>query len=128
MTDSMELQRDPMTPARSQPGYILVAVTNVAKARTLTAGLETIGREIVCVRDGSEARRELMRETPALMLCDLSLPKIDGFGLVRELRQLAPRQFASGDMADQSHAKDQQGLYQQDVNAPPARQQSPGGP
>ena len=91
----MELERDRQTPAGPSSGYILIAVANIVRARALKASLAALGRDIVSVRDGSDARREIVRETPALMLCDLSLPRIDGFDLVRELRQLAPRRRAA---------------------------------
>jgi diguanylate cyclase (GGDEF)-like protein len=46
------------------------------------------GHPVVVVRDGEEAQLQIAsRGVPALLVTDLSLPKLDGFSLVRGLRQ-----------------------------------------
>lgn len=46
------------------------------------------GHPVLVVRDGEEAQAQIAtRGVPALLVTDLSLPKLDGFTLVRNLRQ-----------------------------------------
>jgi CheY-like chemotaxis protein len=54
-----------------------LAITSVLKSRSY---------EIVEARDGEEALARLNEEKPDLMLLDLLLPKMDGFAVVKELK------------------------------------------
>jgi diguanylate cyclase (GGDEF)-like protein len=68
---------------------------NVNRAAAHRAALSGTGLEAILVRDGEEARRELARHgPPSLLILDLSLPKVDGFELLRELRKQAPPEEA----------------------------------
>jgi diguanylate cyclase (GGDEF)-like protein len=75
--------------ARPRGTYILLAMPNVNRAAAYrTAG--GAAYEAILVRDGEEARQELARHgPPALLILDLSLPKVDGFELLKELRHHA---------------------------------------
>ncbi len=42
--------------------------------------------EVVAVADGKAALRELRRDRPDLVLSDVMMPRLDGFGLLREIR------------------------------------------
>jgi CheY-like chemotaxis protein len=48
--------------------------------------LETEGYTIREARDGHEALDEARNDAPALALIDLSMPSLDGWGLLREIR------------------------------------------
>jgi diguanylate cyclase (GGDEF)-like protein len=96
MSDLRGVPRDRMLPLRQRAQYILIAMPNVTRATAFRAAVAGSGYDAVVVRDGDEARQELTRRgAPALLILDASLPKVDGFELLRELRQLASRQEAA---------------------------------
>jgi CheY-like chemotaxis protein len=71
--------------------YILIAMPNPNRAAGFRAAIASMEIETVLVRDGEEAMQEFARRgPPALTIVDLSLPKVDGFELLRELRKQAP--------------------------------------
>ena len=54
--------------------------------------LEDLGHEIVCVRSGSEALKEILQREFAVILLDVNMPDIDGFetaGLIRQYKRSA---------------------------------------
>ena len=76
--------------AKTRPpgNYALIAMPNLNRAAAHKAALGDTGLEATLVRDGEEAKRELARQgPPVLLILDLSLPKVDGFELLRELRK-----------------------------------------
>jgi len=50
------------------------------------------GAEIRSAASGAEALRLITEENPDLVLCDLYMPEMDGFDLMRRLRELPPAQ------------------------------------
>ena len=69
--------------------YVLIAVPSASRAATWRQVAMETGHPVVVVRDGDEAQAQITsRGVPALLVTDLSLPKLDGFTLVRNLRQL----------------------------------------
>jgi diguanylate cyclase (GGDEF)-like protein len=77
-------------------GYLLVAIPNTGRAVAWRDVALESGHEVVLVRDGDEAQQEITRRgAPLLLLTDLSLPKVDGFSLVRHLRLQAGRDRSS---------------------------------
>ena len=66
---------------------ILVAEDNEWNAALVQALLEKRGYAVTIAPDGREALARLKTETFALALVDLHMPELDGFGVVRELRQ-----------------------------------------
>ena len=48
--------------------------------------LEAHGYQVVTARDGIEGLHQLKEEKPDLMILDLMMPKLDGFGVCKELK------------------------------------------
>ena len=53
---------------------------------TLGILLETLRVDVRTARNGEEAWAEIVAAPPDLVLCDLQMPHLDGFGLVRRVR------------------------------------------
>lgn len=77
-----EIRKFPTMPATS----ILIADDFDDTRELLRLLLETEGYAIHEARDGREALAAARTEAPALALIDLSMPSLDGWGLLRELR------------------------------------------
>ena len=65
---------------------ILIADDYDDNRELLRLMLETEGYSIREARDGREALAYALAERPAVALIDLSMPSLDGWGLLRELR------------------------------------------
>ncbi|MBF8301681.1 MAG: hypothetical protein HW394_2051 [Acidobacteria bacterium] len=79
----------------SRRGYVLIAMPSASRASAWRDVTLELGHEVVVVRDGDEAQQEITRRgAPLLLMTDLSLPKVDGFSLVRHLRHQAPSGMA----------------------------------
>jgi len=52
--------------------------------------LQTFGVDARTARDGEEALQLVPEVQPALILCDLQMPRLDGVGFVKRLRRLPP--------------------------------------
>src|SRR5436190_2000798 len=79
-----------MTPL---PGlYALIAIPNVTRAAIFRQAVSDLARvETILVRDGDAALKEIAeRGAPSVLVVDLSLPRIDGFALLRSLRAQGP--------------------------------------
>jgi two-component system alkaline phosphatase synthesis response regulator PhoP len=48
--------------------------------------LEARGYQVVTARDGIDALSKLKEEKPDLMILDLMMPRLDGFGVCKELK------------------------------------------
>src|SRR4051812_7545512 len=74
--------------AHAEAGYVLIAIPNANRAATWRQVAMETGHPVVLVRDGEEAELQITtRGVPVLLVTDLSLPKLDGFSVVRALRQ-----------------------------------------
>ncbi len=73
-------------------GTILTVDDEPASRRLLVELLREQGWDSAEARDGEEAIKMVaeMDPAPALVLCDLKMPKMDGFGVLRVLSQAAP--------------------------------------
>ena len=49
--------------------------------------LEAAGYTYSCATDGAEGLQAIRRERPDLIICDLQMPIVDGFEVLRQLRQ-----------------------------------------
>jgi diguanylate cyclase (GGDEF)-like protein len=69
--------------------YVLIAIPNQNRAAAFRQTVaDTLALETVVVRDGEEVLQETSRRGwPALLIVDLSLPRIDGFAVIRRLRR-----------------------------------------
>jgi CheY-like chemotaxis protein len=59
---------------------------NPANMELMTYLLTAFGHTTIAARDGEEGVEAALRHVPDLILCDLALPKLDGYGVVRRLR------------------------------------------
>ena len=86
--------RKTVYPAHMPPStpYVLIAISNVTRAAAFRhVANESLHLETIVVRDGDDAVQEMTRRGwPALLIVDLSLPRVDGFTIVRRVRRGAP--------------------------------------
>ncbi len=83
---------------------ILVVDDEAAVRRILTMRLSMAGYRIVTAEDGQQALEVWQQEQPDLIVLDVMLPKLDGYGVCRELRRTSNVPIimlsALGDIAD----------------------------
>jgi two-component system cell cycle response regulator DivK len=65
---------------------ILVAEDRPASLELIRTVLESAGYEVIDAMDGQDALHKAGANSVDLVLLDLQMPKIDGFGVVRQLR------------------------------------------
>jgi two-component system cell cycle response regulator DivK len=65
---------------------ILVADDSVASRELIREVLEMSGYEVIDATDGEEAVRLVRENAPDLVLVDIQMPRLDGYGVLRELR------------------------------------------
>jgi CheY-like chemotaxis protein len=68
------------------PARIIIADDYADNRELLRLMLSAVGYEILEAKDGLECLRIVKAETPDLVLIDLSMPALDGWGVLRELR------------------------------------------
>ena len=67
----------------------ILAVDDSPSMRKMVAvTLKSAGHEVICAGDGADALERAKSENVELVLTDLYMPKLDGLGLVKELRAL----------------------------------------
>jgi DNA-binding response OmpR family regulator len=69
-----------------QPGYVLVVEDVPDILRLLEETLKFKGYRAVTAYNGQEALEIIQRQHPSLVITDIMMPKLDGFGLVHRLR------------------------------------------
>lgn len=82
MTENSELQAE-----QDSHQKILVADDEASIRRILEARLSMIGYEIITATDGEEAIAAFNKHNPDLIVLDVMMPKIDGYGVTREIRR-----------------------------------------
>lgn len=65
---------------------ILVIEDNPANLELMTYLLTAFGHTTVAAHDGEQGVEAALREKPDLILCDIALPKLDGYGVARRLK------------------------------------------
>lgn len=69
-----------------EQGYILIVEDVPDILKLLEATLTFKGYRVISAHNGQEALDAIQREQPALVITDIMMPKLDGFGLVHRLR------------------------------------------
>lgn len=59
---------------------------NPTNLELMTYLLNAFGHTTIAARDGEEGVQMALRTLPDLILCDLALPKLDGYGVARRLK------------------------------------------
>ena len=65
---------------------ILVADDNAASRELIREVLESSGYDVVEATDGQDAVSRARDHAPDLVLVDIQMPRLDGYGVLRELR------------------------------------------
>jgi diguanylate cyclase (GGDEF)-like protein len=87
-TESSAIRPNRVASTHGESSYVLIALPNATRAASFRQVAMETGHPVVVVRDGEEAQAQIAsRGVPTLLITDLSLPKLDGFTLVRGLRQ-----------------------------------------
>ena len=66
---------------------ILLADDDPDVVEVVSMILEDEGYEIVAAKDGSEALEKIKEESPDLVILDLLMPRVDGFGVFSKLKE-----------------------------------------
>src|SRR5690606_32935896 len=69
------------------PARILIVEDNTANLELVRYLLESAGYRTLSAMDGVEGLAMARREKPDLVLCDLQLPQLDGYGVLQGLRE-----------------------------------------
>jgi two-component system cell cycle response regulator len=65
---------------------ILIIEDNPTNLELMSYLLKAFGHEVLTAMDGAEGIEAVRRSTVELILCDVQLPKLDGFGVVAHLK------------------------------------------
>src|SRR5580700_10763819 len=82
---------------------VLVAEDNIVNRELMRELLEVRGYHVTEACDGLEALEMLEQTRPDILLLDLGMPKLDGFGVVRKIRD-NPRLVDLPVLADTAYA------------------------
>nr|YP_009400025.1 putative transcriptional regulator OmpR [Tolypiocladia glomerulata]ARW69844.1 putative transcriptional regulator OmpR [Tolypiocladia glomerulata] len=66
---------------------ILIVDDEISIRRILETRLSMIGYDVVSASDGEEALQIFRKEYPTLVVLDVMMPKLDGYGVCQELRK-----------------------------------------
>lgn len=71
----------------SQKEKILIVDDETSIRRILETRLSMIGYDVISASDGEEALNAFRKEYPTLIVLDVMIPKLDGYGVCQELRK-----------------------------------------
>ena len=69
-------------------GKLLTIEDDVLLRETLTEILEVYGHEVIQAGDGEEGVEMFSKTSPDLVICDINMPKMDGFEVLAKLKTL----------------------------------------
>lgn len=81
----MTMIDDTQTSSRSQK--VMVVDDSATIRRFVMYALRARGLQVITAEDGQEALETLARTSVDLVITDLNMPKLDGFGLVQAIRE-----------------------------------------
>jgi len=67
-------------------GYLLIVEDDPDILKLLQTTLKFRGYRVISARNGKEGLESVKKERPAIVIADIMMPKLDGFGLVHRLR------------------------------------------
>lgn len=82
MTQNMEIQNE-----NQDREKILVVDDEASIRRILETRLKMVGYEVLTAADGEEAVDAFSKFNPDLVILDVMMPKLDGYGVTREIRK-----------------------------------------
>ena len=85
MAENEELQEEMSEGETRQK--ILVADDEASIRRILETRLKMVGYDVVTAEDGEEAVEVFNKTNPDLVVLDVMMPKMDGYGVTREIRR-----------------------------------------
>src|SRR5687768_14344085 len=77
--------------APSTPTRVLIVEDDESTAEAMAFHMRAAGLEAVVASDGLAGLRSLRSEPPDAVVLDLMLPGVDGWHVIREVREWAPR-------------------------------------
>ena len=82
----MDTAQVPMQPAKPVAPLVLVVDDSLTVRRVTQRLLTREGYRVTLAKDGLDALEKLAEETPVVVLSDIEMPRMNGFDLVRNLR------------------------------------------
>ncbi len=75
-----------MAPFNSTLGSILLVEDHAPLRRNLAFLLQASGFEVACASNGEEAISILGKSNPSIIISDIDMPQVDGYGLLKFVR------------------------------------------
>lgn len=69
------------------PARILIIEDNPTNLELMSYLLQVFGHTVLTASDGEMGVEMVHRELPDLVLCDVQLPKLDGYGVAQQLKE-----------------------------------------
>jgi len=66
--------------------YVLIVDDDIGVRQVLSDMIAILGQKVQTARDGEEALEKIQTSPPTLVLLDLMMPKLNGFGVLARLR------------------------------------------
>ena len=87
MAENEEIQENQELEDTEARQKILVADDEASIRRILETRLKMVGYDVVVAEDGEEAVQVFNKTNPDLVVLDVMMPKMDGYGVTREIRR-----------------------------------------